>query len=47
METKIVLHGKEVKGFKLVSYQIHVDNEGTRYTIEGFISPPVKKVKKK
>jgi hypothetical protein len=42
MQTKIVL-----KGVKLESYQINVDNEGTRYTIEGFIQPPAKKEKKK
>ena len=42
METKIVL-----QGFKLVSYQINVDNEGTRYTIDGWIKPPVRKEKKK
>lgn len=47
MQTRIVLQGKEVKGFKLVSYQINVDNKGTRYIIEGFIQPPVKKEKKK
>jgi hypothetical protein len=39
METKIVLQGKEVKGCQI--------NEGTRYTIDGFIKPPAKKEKKK
>lgn len=47
METKIVLQGKEVKGFQLVSVQVNVDSKWTRYTIEGLIKRPVKTGKKK
>lgn len=46
-ETKIVIQGKEIKDFKVISYLISVDNGGTRYTIEGIICPSTRKVKKK
>jgi len=45
-ETKVILRGKELKGFQLVEFSTHDDWEATRYTIEGFVQRPLPKPKK-